>query len=58
MAWEKPSIFHKKMSSEKFIHKFESCDLGDDTEWFDFLFAYRAYEHVRKKLKLVEEILL
>jgi hypothetical protein len=47
-----------KMSREEFIQKFESGDLGDDAEWFDFLFAYRAYEHVRKKLKLVEEILL
>ena len=45
-----------KMSSEEFIQKFESGDLGDDAKWFDFLFAYRAYEHVRKKLKLVEEI--
>jgi len=36
-----------KMSSEEFIQKFESGDLGDDAEWFDFLFAYRAYEHVR-----------
>ena len=45
-----------KMSSEEFIQKFESGDLGDDAEWFDFLFAYRAYEHVRKKLKLMEEI--
>jgi hypothetical protein len=45
-----------KMSSEEFFQKFESGDLGDDAEWFDFLFAYRAYEHVRKKLKLIEEI--
>jgi len=45
-----------KMSSEEFIQKFESGDLGDDADWFDFLFAYRAYEHVKKKLKLIEEI--
>ncbi len=45
-----------KMSSEEFIQKFESGDLGDDAEWFDFLFAYRAYEHVRKNLKLIEEM--
>jgi hypothetical protein len=45
-----------KMSSEIFIQKFESGGLGDDAKWFDFLFAYRAYEHVRKKLKLIEEI--
>lgn len=45
-----------KMSSEEFIQKFESGELGDDAEWFDFLFAYRAYEQVRKKLKLIEEI--
>ncbi|NQE52256.1 hypothetical protein C5S29_01585 [ANME-1 cluster archaeon GoMg3.2] len=40
-----------KMSSEEFIQKFESGDLGDDANWFDFLFAYRAYEHVKKKAK-------
>ena len=45
-----------KMSSEVFIQKFKSGDLGDDAMWFDFLFAYRAYEHVRKKLRLIEEI--
>jgi len=45
-----------KMSREVFIQKFKSGDLGDDAEWFDFLFAYRAYEHVRKKLKLIEEM--
>jgi hypothetical protein len=45
-----------KMSSEVFIQKFESGDLGDDAEWFDFLFAYRAYEHVRKKLIEVVDI--
>ena len=45
-----------KMSSEEFIQKFESGDVGDDAEWFDFLFAYRAYEHVRRKLRLMEEI--
>jgi hypothetical protein len=52
------AIFEKrhKMSSEEFIQKFESGDLGDDAEWFDFLFAYRACEHVRKKLKLIEEM--
>ena len=47
-----------KMSREEFIQKFDSGDLGDDAEWFDFLFAYRAYEHVRKKLKLLEGILI
>jgi len=45
-----------KMSREAFIQKFESGDLGDNAEWFDFLFAYRAYEHVKKKLKLIGEI--
>ena len=45
-----------KMPREVFIQKFESGDLGDDAEWFDFLFAYRAYEHVKKKLKLIGEI--
>ncbi|MCK4734117.1 MAG: hypothetical protein KAT65_16815 [Methanophagales archaeon] len=45
-----------KMTSEEFIQKFESGGLGDDANWFDFLFAYRAYEHVKKKLKRIEEI--
>ena len=47
-----------KMSRKDFIQKFESGELGDDAEWFDFLFAYRAFEHVKKKLKLIEEILI
>jgi len=54
------AIFEKKykMSRTDFIQKFESGELGDDVEWFDFLFAYRAFEHVKKKLKLIEEILI
>ncbi|MCK4735788.1 MAG: hypothetical protein KAT65_25260 [Methanophagales archaeon] len=47
-----------KMSRKDFIQKFESGELGDDAEWFEFLFAYRAFEHVKKKLKLIEEILI
>ncbi len=31
---------------------FESGDLGDDAEWFEFLFAYRAYEHVSKAKRI------
>jgi len=53
-------IFEKKykISRTDFIQKFESGELGDDAEWFEFLFAYRAFEHVKKKLKLIEEILI
>jgi hypothetical protein len=47
-----------KISRKDFIQKFESGELGDDAEWFEFLFAYRAFEHVKKKLKLIEEILI
>ena len=47
-----------KISRKDFIQKFESGELGDDAEWFDFLFVYRAFEHVKKKLKLIEEILI
>ncbi|MEA2032185.1 MAG: hypothetical protein U9N41_01205 [Euryarchaeota archaeon] len=43
-----------RLNGKEFIQKFESGDLGDDAEWFDFLFAYRAYKHVRKKLKLID----
>jgi len=54
------AIIEKKyeISRTDFIQKFESGELGDDAEWFDFLFAYRAFEHVKKKLKLIEEILI
>ena len=53
-------IFEKKykISRKDFIQKFESGELGDDAEWFEFLFAYRAFEHVKKKLKLIEGILI
>ena len=53
-------ILEKKyeISRKDFIQKFESGEFGDDAEWFEFLFAYRAFEHVKKKLKLIEELLI
>ena len=46
------------MSTEEFVTRFNSGNLGDDAEWFDWLFAYKALGHVEKKLNAIEDISL
>lgn len=45
-----------RLSSEKFYKRFAAGELGDDREWFDWLFAYKARNYLREKLDLVEGI--
>ncbi len=47
-----------KMSSKKFLDGFNSGKLGDDEQWFDWLFAYKAYNHAKEKLDLAKKIKL
>jgi len=35
-----------KMTTKAFLEKFNSGKMGDDGEWFDWLFASKACEHV------------
>ncbi len=45
-----------KISTETFVNKFNKGQLGDDKKWFDWLFAYKAYNHIKEKLELVKGI--
>ena len=40
-----------KMKSAAFSKEFDAGKLGDDAEWFDWLFAYEAYNKVIKHKK-------
>ncbi len=46
-----------KMKSNDFIKAFNGGTLGDDAEWFDWLFVYEAYNRLRDQEKLVEGII-
>lgn len=45
-------------STKTFLQNFNSGELGDKSEWFDWLFAYKAVEHVKEKLSSLKEIKL
>ncbi|MBI2541887.1 hypothetical protein HYV80_04210 [Candidatus Woesearchaeota archaeon] len=45
-----------KLSTEKFVSKFSKGELGDDKKWFEWIFAYKSYNHVKGKLSLVKGI--
>ncbi len=53
-------IFEKKhkMKSEHFIKEFNAGKLGDDAEWFDWLFVYEAYNRVTEQEKIIEGLSL
>ena len=47
-----------KISTETFVKKFNSGQLGDDKRWFEWVFAYKAYNHIKEKLNLMKGITL
>ena len=47
-----------KMKSEAFIKVFEDGKLGDDAEWFDWLFVYEAYSRIIKQKRIIEGLSL
>ena len=44
------------MNSDEFFEKFQNGELGDDQEWFDWLFEYKAYKHLQERLKSMESL--
>jgi len=42
------------MKSDHFIKAFNAGKLGDDEEWFDWLFLYEAYNKVTEQEKIIE----
>ncbi len=55
---KKLKCFEKKhkMTTKTFLQKFNSGTLGDDGEWFDWLFASKACEHVKGRLNRIAAI--
>ena len=47
-----------KISTETFVKKFNNGELGNDKKWFGWIFAYKAYNHIIKKLNLVKGIII
>ena len=45
-----------KMNSELFLTKFESGELGDDLQWFDWYAAFRGRKLWEKKYNALSEI--
>ena len=43
-----------KMKSAEFFAAFNAGKLGDDAEWFDWLFVYEAYNKIIKQKKIIE----
>lgn len=43
------------MGSEEFMDRFESGELGDDSEWFDWKFAYEAVQRLEEKSQELEK---
>jgi hypothetical protein len=47
-----------KMKSSEFSKNFAAGKLGDDAEWFDWLFAYEAYNKIIKQKKIINGLSL
>ncbi len=47
-----------KMKSTAFSEKFHAGNLGDDAEWFDWLFLYEAYNKILKQKKIISGLSL
>ncbi len=47
-----------KMKSEAFFGAFQVGKLGDDAEWFDWLYVYQAYNRIIKQKKIIEGLSL
>ncbi len=45
-----------RISTETFVKKFNNGELGDDKKWFEWIFAYKAHNHIKEKLNLVKGI--
>ena len=47
-----------KMKSLEFFEAFTAGSLGDDAEWFDWIFAYEAYNEIIKQKRIIEGLSL
>ncbi len=47
-----------KMKSDEFLKEFNAGNLGDDAQWFDWLFVYDAYNKIVKQKNIIEGLSL
>jgi hypothetical protein len=47
-----------KMKSEAFLKAFNAGNLGDEEEWFDWLFVYEAYNRIVKQKEVIDGLSL
>ncbi|MCF8130480.1 MAG: hypothetical protein K9N10_18370 [Deltaproteobacteria bacterium] len=47
-----------RMKSSEFSKEFHAGKLGDDAEWFDWLFLYEAYNKILKQKKIINGLSL
>ena len=47
-----------KMKSEAFFGAFQAGKLGDDAEWFDWLYVYEAHDQIIKQKRIIEGLSL
>ena len=57
---ERLNLFEKshRMTSDQFASKFDSGELGDNAEWFEWEFALDALRETERQLKLLESVKL
>lgn len=46
------------MESQEFIKEFEAGNLGDDPQWFDWIFVYEAWKRAAEKKNIIESLSL
>jgi hypothetical protein len=46
------------MKSNIFIREFEAGNLGDDEDWFDWLFVWEAWKKSSEKKNIIESLFL
>jgi len=53
-------VFEKKhkMNSDQFIKAFKAGKLGDEEEWFDWLYVYETYNRVTEQEKIIKGLSL
>lgn len=42
--------------SDTFARRFDSGELGDDAEWFEWQYAWESFEETRRQLELLDGI--
>ena len=47
-----------KMKNAEFSKAFSAGEIGDDADWFDWIFVYEAYNKITRQIKIIESLSL